>query len=30
MKATLRGDAVFIAPRRLPRHLASAYLLDID
>jgi len=27
---TLRGDAVFIAPRRLPRHLASAYTLGID
>jgi putative endonuclease len=27
---TLRGDAVFIAPRRLPRHAASAYTLDID
>jgi putative endonuclease len=30
MTATLRGDAVFIAPRRLPRHLAAAYRLDID
>jgi putative endonuclease len=30
MSATLRGDAVFIAPRRLPRHLPAAYLLDID
>jgi putative endonuclease len=28
--ATLRGDAVFIAPRRLPRHLEAAYRLDID
>ncbi len=27
---TLRGDAIFIAPGRLPRHLASAYTLDID
>ncbi len=27
---TLRGDAVFVAPRRLPRHAASAYRLDID
>jgi len=27
---TLRGDAVFIAPRRLPRHAPSAYTLDID
>jgi putative endonuclease len=26
----LRGDAVFVAPRRLPRHLASAYRLDLD
>ena len=30
MSATLRGDAVFVAPRRLPRHLPAAYLLDID
>ena len=30
MTATLRGDAVFVAPRRLPRHLPAAYLLDID
>jgi putative endonuclease len=30
MSATLRGDAVFIAPGRLPRHLTAAYLLDID
>ena len=28
--ATLRGDAVFIAPRRLPRHVGAAYRLDID
>jgi putative endonuclease len=27
---TLRGDAVFIAPRRLPRHLPDAYRLMID
>jgi putative endonuclease len=27
---TLRGDAVFIAPRRLPRHAPSAYRLMID
>jgi putative endonuclease len=26
---TLRGDAVFIAPRRLPRHLPNAYRLMI-
>ena len=26
----LRGDAVFVAPGRLPRHLASAYTLDLD
>ena len=30
MSATLRGDAVFIAPGRLPRHLPAAYLLDMD
>jgi putative endonuclease len=30
MSATLRGDAVFVAPRRLPRHWPAAYLLDID
>jgi putative endonuclease len=28
--ATLRGDAVFVAPRRLPRHLGAAYRLDVD
>jgi len=28
--ATLRGDAVFIAPGRLPRHLVAAYRLDLD
>jgi putative endonuclease len=27
---TLRGDAVFVAPRRLPRHMPSAYRLEID
>ena len=27
---TFRGDAVFIAPRRLPRHAPSAYRLKID
>ena len=27
---TLRGDAVFVARRRLPRHAPSAYLLEID
>ena len=30
MNATLRGDAVCIAPRRFPRHLAAAFHLDID
>ena len=25
----LRGDAVFIAPRRLPRHLPAAFELDL-
>jgi len=28
--ATLRGDAVWVAPGRFPRHLPAAYLLDID
>ena len=28
--ATLRGDAVFIAPGRLPRHAPEAYTLDLD
>jgi putative endonuclease len=28
--ATLRGDAVFIAPGRLPRHVGAAYRLDLD
>lgn len=27
---TLRGDAVFIAPRRLPRHMRCAYRLEFD
>ncbi len=27
---TLRGDAVFIAPGRLPRHTPCAYRLEID
>jgi putative endonuclease len=27
---TWRGDAVFIAPWRLPRHVVEAYTLDID
>ena len=26
---TLRGDAVFVAPRRLPRHLPAAFELDL-
>jgi putative endonuclease len=26
----LRGDAIFVAPRRLPRHAPSAYRLMID
>jgi len=30
MSDNLRGDAVFVAPGRLPRHLPSAYTLDID
>ena len=30
MSATLRGDAVWVAPRRFPRHLPAAYFLDID
>lgn len=28
-RAILRGDAVFIAPGRLPRHVAAAFLLDL-
>ncbi len=27
---TLRGDAVFIAPGRLPRHTPCAYTLELD
>jgi putative endonuclease len=27
---TFRGDAVFVAPRSLPRHAPSAYRLEID
>jgi putative endonuclease len=27
---TLRGDAIFVAPRRLPRHTHSAYRLEFD
>ncbi len=27
---TLRGDAVFVAPGRLPRHMRCAYRLEID
>jgi putative endonuclease len=27
---TLRGDAIFVAPGRLPRHAPSAYSLEID
>jgi len=27
---TLRGDAVFVAPRSLPRHASDAYELEID
>jgi len=30
MGATLRGDAVWVAAGRFPRHLPAAYLLDID
>jgi len=30
MGFTLRGDAVFVAPRRLPRHVPDAYRLMID
>ena len=28
--STLRGDAVFVAPGRLPRHLVAAYRLEIE
>lgn len=27
---TLRGDAVFVAPGRLPRHAPSAYTIELD
>jgi putative endonuclease len=27
---TLRGDAIFVAPGRLPRHASSAYRLKLD
>ena len=27
---TLRGDAIFVAPRRLPRHTRCAYRLELD
>lgn len=30
MTQTLRGDAVFVAPGRLPRHVRAAYSLMID
>ncbi len=30
MGFTLRGDAVFVAPGRLPQHLPAAYRLTID
>jgi putative endonuclease len=30
MSATLRGDAIFVAPGRLPRHIPAAYMLDLD
>ena len=30
MGLTLRGDAIFVAPGRLPRHAPSAYRLMID
>jgi putative endonuclease len=29
-RLTLRGDAVFLAPGRLPRHAPSAYRLEFD
>ena len=28
--STFRGDAVFISPWRMPRHLVAAYTLNID
>ena len=30
MNATLRGDAVLIAPRRWPRHIEAAFELEIE
>jgi putative endonuclease len=30
MSLTLRGDAIFVAPGRLPRHAPSAYRLELD
>ena len=30
MQCDLSGDAVYLAPGRLPRHIASAYTLPID
>jgi putative endonuclease len=30
MQATLRGDAVLIAPRRLPRHIVDAYEIALE
>jgi putative endonuclease len=30
MQATLRGDAVLVAPRRLPRHVVDAYELRLE
>ena len=30
MTATLRGDAVYVRPWRLPRHAPDAYRLEID
>jgi len=29
-RATLRGDAVLIAPMRLPRHVVSAFDLELE
>lgn len=29
MRATLRGDAVLVAPMRVPRHVVDAFQLDI-
>jgi hypothetical protein len=30
MQATLRGDAVLVAPMRLPRHVIGAYELGLE